>query len=106
VSLHRIDAMTEATIEALSRPSGAGDLVRMLSAQWPDAPGLEAAFALGSAGVALEELFQSSVPGPSPSEMAFRAAALLAADLYTLSSLGISAPTLRDVDALSRRVPR
>lgn len=106
MSLQRIDAMTEAAVEALSSSDMPRDLSRHLAAGWPDAPALEAAFALAAAGAALEDLFSPEGTVQNPAEIAFRAAALLASDIFTLKSLGLEAPTLRDVDKLSRRLPR
>lgn len=98
--------MTEAVVEALSGPARAEDLIRLLIAQWPDAPGLEAVFSLTSAGAALGDLFGSERASENASDLAFRAAALLASDVYTLTCLGVAEPGLRDVDTLSRRIPR
>ncbi|MGV6813102.1 MAG: hypothetical protein ACWA47_12695 [Brevirhabdus sp.] len=95
--------MTETTVNAISAKVGAGDLVRHLCAQWPDAPGLEASFALCAAAAVLEELFAPAAGQPVQSEIAYKAAAMLAADIYALGRLGNANPTLRDVHALTAR---
>ncbi len=83
----RLDEIIDASLATLASgdATAIGGLVRTLAARWPDEPALAICFALTSAAFQLEEQFADQ---KTSSQLAYRIAALLAADVFALESMG------------------
>lgn len=79
-------------------------LVRHMAQRWPDEPALALVFAITQAGAHIEDnIDESGIPEGS-ALVAYRMAAVAAADVFALGSMGIENPTARDLLHFWRRV--
>ncbi len=103
--LATVDQMIEFSVAELASGDGRriGALVRSLANRWPDDKALLIAFALTSAA-GLTADFLRSGPGDGSPERAYKLAALVAADVLAVESLGQSPVRGRHLLQFWRRV--
>lgn len=99
-----LDEMIELALEGLLSGDDARrrGLVRAMVMRWPEAPALQIVFALTSAGAAVEDTFGSGADGAQA--LAYKLAALLAADVHALQEMGRCPAKARDLLHFWRRV--
>lgn len=79
-------------------------LVRDLCLRWPGSPALGITFALTSAASMIEDNFDRKLDKQRIGPFAYRLAAVLAADIYALESMGQIPATAHDLLHFWRRV--
>lgn len=79
-------------------------LVRVTCARWPGVPALAVPFALTSAAAMIEDNFREPPTAQRAEITAYRLAALVAADIYAVESMGHKPATARDLLHFWRRV--
>lgn len=101
-----IDDMIEFALEELLAGDSARrrSLVRQLCMRWPDEPALAASFAVTSAASMVEDNFTGGADPGQIGRQAYRLAALLAADIYAVESMGHVPARARDLLHFWRRV--
>jgi hypothetical protein len=78
-------------------------MVRRMCNAWPTEPALSVVFAMTNAGSMVEDTFRQREGGGNAA-FAYRMAALLAADVYALESMGYKSPRAHDLLHFWRRV--
>lgn len=79
-------------------------LVRRMCGRWPTEPALSVVFAMTSAASMIEDNFKQSGGDAAAGAGAFRLAALVAADVYAVESMGHSPARAQDLLHFWRRV--
>jgi hypothetical protein len=79
-------------------------LVRNLCMRWPGVPALVVAFVLTSAAAMIEDNFDRHRDPAAVAALAYRLAALLAADIYAVESMGFVPAKAQDLLHFWRRV--
>ncbi len=79
-------------------------LVRKMCIKWPDEPALAVVFALTSAAATAEDNIRQETATSGMGPFAYKLAAMLAADIYALESMGHSPARARDLLHFWRRV--
>lgn len=79
-------------------------LVRRMCSRWPSAPALSVVFAVTSAGSMVEDNFDRDSDQDPVGRFAYKLAALLAADVYAIESMGHSPAKASDLLHFWRRV--
>ncbi|MCB1354955.1 MAG: hypothetical protein KDK53_00115 [Maritimibacter sp.] len=79
-------------------------LVRHLCLRWPEAPALSVVFAMTSAAATLEDNIRRNADATNAAPLAYRLAAILAADIYAVESMGQKPATAEDLLHFWRRV--
>ena len=83
-----------------------GALVRKMCMKWPGAPALAVVFALTSAAAMAEDNIRQETATSGIGPFAYKLAAILAADVFALESMGHSPAYARDLLHFWRRVDR
>ena len=101
-----IDSMIAFALEELASGSEARrrGLVRHLCLRWPEAPALSVVFAMTSAAATLEDNIRRNADATNAAPLAYRLAAILAADIYAVESMGQKPATAEDLLHFWRRV--
>lgn len=81
-------------------------LVRRICLRWPSVPALSVAFAITSAASMIEDNFEPNGDSDKLGPLTYKLAALLAADIYAVESMGHVPATARDLLHFWRRVDR
>jgi len=98
MTFKNIDQMTHFIIAALNLGGGGWkSACRDLVNKWPDAQGLEICFAFSAAASAIESNFNGNSPARELSNHAYRLAALIAADMFAMQSIGGYGTQARDL---------
>jgi len=81
-----LDRMIEFALESLlsGEDGRRRAMVRRLVLRWPSAPALQVVFAITSAGAQIEEAIGGTVQDEGEAALAYRLAALLAADVFAV----------------------
>ncbi len=79
-------------------------LVRNICMKWSDVPALSVVFALTSAAAMVEDMLRQESGPAGAGPFAYKLAALLAADIYALESMGKIPASARDLLHFWRRV--
>ncbi|MCB1331359.1 MAG: hypothetical protein KDK28_18730 [Maritimibacter sp.] len=79
-------------------------LVRHLCLRWPETPALSVVFAMTSAAAMLEDNIRRNADASNAAPLAYRLAAILAADIYAVESMGQKPATAQDLLHFWRRV--
>ena len=107
MSMHRgtLDLMIETAVACLAAEDhqDIAKLVRTLAQRWPQEPALSIAFALTSAAAAVEDVVDSP-DTTAAAHKGYRLAALVAADIFALESIGQVPATGQDLLHFWRRV--
>jgi len=103
-----IDEMIEFALEELLAGSDTRrrGLVRSLCLRWPEEPALAVVFALTSAASMLEDNVRPDEPTAGSGPAAYKLAAVLAADIFALESMGQVPAKAHDLLHFWRRVDR
>ena len=101
-----IDSMIAFALEELASGSDARrrGLVRHLCLRWPETPALSVVFAMTSAAAMLEDNIRRNADASNAAPLAYRLAAILAADIYAVESMGQKPATAQDLLHFWRRV--
>lgn len=101
-----IDDIIEFALEALLSGSDRRRraMVRGMCETWPDAPALSVVFAVTTAAARLEDNFSRGSDTEGLAAFAYRLAALLAADVYAVESMGHNPAKANDLLHFWRRV--
>lgn len=101
-----IDRMIAFALEELASGSDARrrGLVRHICLRWPEAPALSVVFAMTSAAAMLEDNIKRDADATAVAPLAYRLAAILAADIYAVESMGQTPATAQDLLHFWRRV--
>lgn len=101
-----IDDIIEFALEALLSGSDRRRraMVRGMCETWPDAPALSVVFAVTTAAARLEDNFSRGSDTEGLAAFAYRLAALLAADVYAVESMGHKPAKANDLLHFWRRV--
>ncbi len=79
-------------------------MVRRMCQRWPEQPALSIVFALTAAASTIDDNFSRDGGGDEVAPLAFRMAAIVAADVYAAESIGHSPAKARDLLHFWRRV--
>lgn len=101
-----IDEMIEFALEELLAGSDTRrrGLVRRMCQRWPEVPALAVSFALTSAAAMIDDNFTNTGDADEIAPLAWRMAAVLAADVYAAECLGHRPAKARDLLHFWRRV--
>lgn len=100
-----LDDMTEFAIEELlsGRPDRPAALVRRMAERWPEEPALGLVYAITSAVGGIEDSFGGAAPQEPVVGLGYRIAALAAADVHAIQSIGQVPATAEDLLHFWRR---
>lgn len=100
------DQMIEFALEELLSSSEARRraLVRVICTRWPGVPALLVPFVLTSAGAMIEDNIDQQRDRDGTSALAYKLAALLAADIFAVESMGRQPALAQDLLHFWRRV--
>lgn len=106
VGVLALDQMAAFAIETLlARDRDAtGSLVRRMAQRWPDQPALAVVFAITQAAAHIEDNLDEGRATDGAALVAYRLAAVIAADVFALQAMGQAAPVARDLLHFWRRV--
>ncbi|HHL21606.1 MAG TPA: hypothetical protein ENJ52_08765 [Aliiroseovarius sp.] len=79
-------------------------LVRNMCMKWPDVAALSVVFALTSAAAMVEDTFRGESAPTGSGPFAYKLAAVLAADIYALESMGFVPASTQDLVHFWRRL--
>jgi len=101
-----IDRIIAFALEELASGSEARrrGLVRHICLRWPEAPALSVVFAMTSAAATLEDTVKRDADATEVAPLAYRLAAILAADIFAVESMGQRPATAQDLLHFWRRV--
>lgn len=101
-----IDRMIAFSLEELASGSEARQrgLVRHICLRWPEAPALSVVFAMTSAAATLEDNVRRDADTTKAAPVAYRLAAVLAADIFAVESIGQRPAKAQDLLHFWRRV--
>jgi hypothetical protein len=101
-----LDRMIALSVETLTQgdEDRIGGLVRLLATRWPNEPALSIAFALTNAAASIEEMVDSETTPPVVLMRAYKFAALVAADVHAVQSMGKVPARASDLLHFWRRV--
>lgn len=94
-----MEGMIEFALEALlsGRDGRRRAVVRRMVMRWPDAPALQIVLAISSAGALIEDSLGGTTQDAGEAALAYKLAALLAADVFALEQSGYAPATARDL---------
>jgi hypothetical protein len=100
-----LDSMTEFAIEELlsRRPERPAGLVRRMAERWPEESALGLVYAITSAVGGIEDSFGGAAPQEPVVGLGYRIAALAAADVHAIQSMGQVPATAEDLLHFWRR---
>lgn len=101
----KVDLMIEFAVTYLAGENHreVGKMVRRMAQRWPDEPALGIVFAITSAAASLEDMVDTKT-ARNVSQRGYQLAALVAADVYAIESMGQAPAVGQDLLHFWRRV--